>query len=184
MNRSSMCIERQIAEILASREFSQIRDERLAPSAVLLLLFEKEGECNVLFTRRSEKVAYHKGEISFPGGTTDPDDSDLLHTALREGAEEIGLDQRDVRILGRLDDIFTLTTGFVITPYVGIIPDPDKFEINTDEISELIFLPLRAIVEECHVEDSGVTHFHLQDHIIWGATARILKQFLDLTYKE
>ena len=113
MNRSSLCTEERIAEILASREFRRIRDEKLAPSAVLLLLLEKEGECNVLFTRRSEKVAYHKGEISFPGGTTDPDDSDLLHTALREGAEEIGLDQRDVRILGRLDDIFTLTTGFV-----------------------------------------------------------------------
>jgi len=184
MNRSSLCTEERIAEILASREFRRIRDEKLAPSAVLLLLLEKEGECNVLFTRRSEKVAYHKGEISFPGGTTDPDDSDLLHTALREGAEEIGLDQRDVRILGRLDDIFTVTTGFVITPYVGIIPYPYKFEINKDEISELIFLPLRAIAEECRVEDSGVSHFHLQDHIIWGATARILKQFLDLTYRQ
>ncbi|MES0349214.1 MAG: CoA pyrophosphatase [Desulfobacteria bacterium] len=179
-----MCIEERIADILASREYKRIRDEKLAPSAVLLLLFEKDGECNVLFTRRSEKVAYHRGEISFPGGTTDPDDSDLLHTALREGAEEIGLDQRDVRILGRLDDIFTVTTGFVITPYVGIIPYPYKFEINTDEISELIFLPLRAIAEKCHVEDSGVTHFRLQGHIIWGATARILKQFLDLTYRQ
>ena len=177
-----MCIEERIAEILASRECRRIRDEKLAPSAVLLLLFEKDGECNVLFTRRSEKVAYHKGEISFPGGTADPDDSDLLHTALREGAEEIGLDRRDVRILGRLDDIFTLTTGFVITPYVGIIPCPYKFEINTDEISELILVPLRAMAEECRVEDSGVTHFQLPDHIIWGATARILKQFLDLTY--
>lgn len=179
-----MCIEERIAEILASRECRRIRDEKLAPSAVLLLLFEKEGECNVLFTRRSEKVAYHKGEISFPGGTVDPDDSDLLHTALREGAEEIGLDRRDVRILGRLDDIFTLTTGFVITPYVGIIPYPYKFEINTDEISELILVPLQAIAEEYRVEDSGVTHFHLPDHIIWGATARILKEFLDLTYRQ
>jgi 8-oxo-dGTP pyrophosphatase MutT (NUDIX family) len=188
-----MCIETRIAEILASRECRRIRDEKLAPSAVLLLLFEKEGECHVLFTRRSDKVAHHKDEISFPGGTIDPDDSDLLHTALREGAEEIGLDPRDVRILGRLDDIFTVTTGFMITPYVGVFPYPYKFQINTDEISELIFLPLRVLAEECHVEASEVTwegkklkayHFYLQDHIIWGATARILKQFLDLTYKQ
>ena len=179
-----MCIEERIAEILASRECRRIRDERLAPSAVLFLLFEREGECYVLFTRRSDTVAHHRGEISFPGGTIDSDDSDLLHTALREGAEEIGLDPRDVTILGRLDDVFTVTTGFIITPYVGVIPHPYEFQINVDEISELIFLPLRALAEECRVEASEVTHFHIQDHIIWGATARILKQFLDLTYKQ
>jgi 8-oxo-dGTP pyrophosphatase MutT (NUDIX family) len=186
-------METRIAEILASRECRRIRDEKLAPSAVLLPLLEKEGACHVLFTRRSDKVAYHKGEISFPGGTIDPDDSDLLGTALREGGEEIGLDPRDVRILGGLDDIVTVTTGFIITPYVGLIPYPYEFQINADEISELIFLPLRALAEESHVEAPEVTwegktlkmyHFYLQDHVIWGATARILKQFLDLVYKQ
>ncbi|MBW2172895.1 MAG: CoA pyrophosphatase [Deltaproteobacteria bacterium] len=159
------------------------------PAAVLLLLFERDGECHVLFTKRSDKVAHHKGEISFPGGTVDPDDRDFLHTALREGAEEIGLDSPDVTILGRLDDIFTVTTGFIVTPYVGIIPHPYPFQINADEISELIFLPLRALGEESQVETSRVTwegekvtlyDFHVQGHVIWGATARILKQFLDL----
>lgn len=188
-----MCLETRIAEILASREYRQIKDHKLAPSAVLLLLFEKEGACHILFTRRSDKVAYHKDEISFPGGTIDPDDSDLLHTALREVAEEIGLDSRDVNILGRLDDISTVTTGFMITPYVGVFSYPYKFQINTDEISELIFLPLRVLAEECRVEASEVTwegkqlaayHFYVKDYIIWGATARILKQFLDLTYNQ
>jgi 8-oxo-dGTP pyrophosphatase MutT (NUDIX family) len=188
-----MCLKGRIAEILASREYRQIRNHELAPSAVLLLLFEKEGECHVLFTRRSDKVAYHKDEISFPGGTIDPDDSDLLHTALREVAEEIGLDSRDVQILGRLDDLSTLTTGFMITPYVGVFPYPYKFQINTDEIAELIYLPLRVLAEECHVEASELTqegknlktyYFHVKDYIIWGATARILKQFIDLTYKQ
>ena len=188
-----MCLKTRIAKILASRECRRIRDQKLAPSAVLLPLFEKEGECHVLFTRRSDKVAYHKDEISFPGGTIDPNDSDLLHTALREVAEEIGLDSRDVQILGRLDDISTVTTGFMITPYVGFFPYPYKFQINTDEISELIFLPLRVLAEECRVEASEVTwegrklrsyHFYVKDYIIWGATARILKQFLDLTHKQ
>jgi 8-oxo-dGTP pyrophosphatase MutT (NUDIX family) len=182
-------MENRIAEILASREWRTIGDQNLAPSAVLLLLFEKEGECHVLLTRRSDKVAFHKGEISFPGGTIDPDDSDLLQTALREGAEEIGLNASDVRILGRLDDILTVTTGFIITPYVGAIHYPYEFEINSDEISELIFLPLQFLAKECLVKDSEVTwegeklktyHFYFQDYIIWGATARILKQFLDL----
>lgn len=178
-----MCMETRIARILASRDYRQIRDEKLAPSAVLLLLFESEGTCHILFTKRSNTVAHHKGEISFPGGTVDPDDRSLLHTALREGAEEIGLDSRDVTILGRLDDMHTVTTGFIITPYVGIIPYPYQFQINTDEISELIFFPLQALADECRVQTSHVTHFYLQDHVIWGATARILKQFLDLIYE-
>ena len=185
------CMERRIAQVLTSRESREIRDKALAPAAVLLLLFEREGECHILLTKRSDKVAYHKGEISFPGGTVDPEDSDFLDTALREGNEEIGLDSRDVTILGRLDDIFTVTTGFIITPYVGLIPHPYPFRINAEEISELIFLPLRALAEESQVETSQVTwggrkvglyEFHVQGHVIWGATARILKQFMDLTY--
>jgi len=76
-------METQIAEVLTSRESRQIRDHNFVPAAVLLLLFERDGECNVLFTKRSDKVAHHKGEISFPGGTVDPDDRDFLHTALR-----------------------------------------------------------------------------------------------------
>ena len=185
-------MERRIAEVLTSRESRQIKDEKFAPAAVLLLVFEREGECHILFTKRSDKVPHHKGEISFPGGTVDPDDRDFLHTALREGTEEIGLDSRDVTILGRLDDIFTVTTGFIITPYVGIIPHPYPFQVNRDEISELIFLPLRALGEESQVKTSRVTwegkkivlyDFHVRGHIIWGATARILKQFIDLTYE-
>jgi len=184
-----MCMERQIAQVLTSRESRQIRDKNFAPAAVLLLLFEREGECHILLTKRSDKVAHHKGEISFPGGTVDPDDRDFLHTALREGTEEIGLDSRDVTVLGRLDDAFTVTTGFIITPYVGIIPHPYPFKINADEISELIFLPLRALGEESQVQTSQVTwegkkialyDFHVRGHIIWGATARILKQFIAL----
>jgi 8-oxo-dGTP pyrophosphatase MutT (NUDIX family) len=184
-------MERRIARALTSRTSRTITDKGLAPSAVLLLLFEKEGECHILFTKRSEKVAHHKGEISFPGGTVDPDDTDLLHTALREGAEEIGLDSRHVNILGRLDDILTVTSGFIVTPYVGIIPHPYPFEVNADEIAELIFLPLRALREESQVETSQVTwegrkialyDFHVKGYVIWGATARILKQLLDLTY--
>lgn len=185
-------MEKQIAQVLTSRQIRRIRDEKLAPAAVLLLLSERDGECHILFTKRSDKVAHHKGEISFPGGTVEPDDRDFLHTALREGTEEIGLDSRDVTILGRLDDILTVTTGFIITPYVGIVPHPYPFQINADEISELIFLPLGALEKESQVQTSRVIleeneidlyDFHVQGHIIWGATARILKQFIDLTYQ-
>jgi 8-oxo-dGTP pyrophosphatase MutT (NUDIX family) len=107
--RGVISMGKRIAKMLAFRECKRITDEKLVPSAVLVPLFEKDGEYYVLFTKRSGKVEHHKGEISFPGGRVDPDDSDLLHTALREGAEEIGLDPRHVTILGRLDDVFTDT---------------------------------------------------------------------------
>jgi len=183
-------MKKDIAKRLASRKRKQIRHEKLLPSAVLLLLLEKDGQCHVLFTRRSDNVEHHKGEISFPGGTVHPDDSDLLDTALREGAEEIGLAPGDVTILGGLDDILTVSTGFVITPYVGIISYPYPFQINADEVAELILVPLRALIDERCVGASEVTwegkqittyEFHYQGDIIWGATARILKQFLDIT---
>ena len=183
-------MQKDIAKRLASRKRKQIKHEKLSPSAVLLLLVEKDGQYHVVFTRRSDNVEHHKGEISFPGGTVHPDDSDLLDTALREGAEEIGVARDDVMILGGLDDIVTVSTGFVITPYVGIIPYPYPFQINADEVAELILVPLGALMDERCVRASEVTwegkkittyHFHYQGDIIWGATARILKEFLDIT---
>ena len=183
-------MEKEIAKRLASRKRRQIKNEKLVPSAVLVLLLEKDGQSHVLFTRRSDNVEHHKGEISFPGGTVHPEDSDLLDTALREGAEEIGLAPGDVTILGGLDDISTVSTGFVITPYVGIIPYPYPFQINEEEVAELVLVPLRVLVEERCRKASQVTwgekeitphDFHYQGQIIWGATARILKQFLDIT---
>ncbi|MDY6987387.1 MAG: CoA pyrophosphatase [Thermodesulfobacteriota bacterium] len=183
-------VRRGIAKILASRPWRRIADEHLVPAAVLLLLLEKEGQEHILFTERSHKVEYHKGEISFPGGKVDPGDSSLVETALREGAEEIGLSPQDVTILGRMDDIATLTTGFIVTPYVGRIPYPYPFRVNTDEIAELILAPLEGLSKDCGQEapevipsENGVeAHcFRYGHHIIWGATARILQQFLDIT---
>lgn len=182
-------MERRIAEILASRPFKEIAREGLVPSAVLVLLLERDGEDCILFTKRSDKVDCHKGEISFPGGRLDPSDASLLEAALREGAEEIGLAPQDVTILGRLDDTQTVSTGFIVTPYVGRIPYPYSFQINQDEIAELIFVPVRVLAKDFAANDSGgggeegqgSPRFQYKDHVIWGATARILRQFLDIT---
>ena len=186
----AVSMEKRIAKSLAWRQCKLIKDENLVPSAVLVLLFQKDGVDHVLLTKRSDKVEYHKGEISFPGGRADPQDSDLLETALREAAEEIGLVPGDVKILGRLDDISTATTGFIVTPYVGLIGYPYPFRINANEIAELVFVPLQALAKACHIEareapweepKAAGCHFRYGDYIVWGATARILKQFLDIT---
>jgi 8-oxo-dGTP pyrophosphatase MutT (NUDIX family) len=181
-------MEKKIKEILDCREKTCIQDERLKRAAVLIPLFKKNGEYHILFTRRSDKVEHHKGQISFPGGRRDKGDTDFLATALREAEEEMGISPRDVRILGELDDICTVT-DFCVAPFVGLIPYPYPFQINRDEIEEMIEVPLAVLIDPSKVRREfrelrgqvwPVYYFQHQHHTIWGATASILKQLLDL----
>lgn len=158
------------------------------PAAVLLLLYEKNGEPHIVLTRRTNYVEHHKGETSFPGGAFDATDGDLLTTALRETEEEIGVRPEDVEVLGRLDDIVTIT-DFLVSPFVGVLASPDyPFVVNANEVAELVEVPLRHLMDERNLErtvrpfhDRSVLIFtyHYGDHRVWGATARILKGFLD-----
>jgi 8-oxo-dGTP pyrophosphatase MutT (NUDIX family) len=178
----------QIRTILSSRKRRIIEHPRFSHAAVLVPLFEKGADCHLLFTKRSDHVKYHKGEISFPGGGVDEEDLEPIRTALREAHEEIGLKEEDVQIIGILDDIITITE-FIVTPIVGLFPYPYPFKVSEVEIAELIEVPLSSLLhEECFSEReivrSGqkeiVYAYQYEKHLIWGATARILKQFLDL----
>src|SRR5438046_2129120 len=103
-------------------------------AAVLVPLLAVDGAPSLLFTRRSNLMPHHQGQIAFPGGRHHPDaDADLAATALREAQEEIGLDPADVHLLGPLDDIETVATRFVITPFVGVAPHPYDFRPSPDE---------------------------------------------------
>ena len=114
-------------------------------AAVLVPLYAIDGEPILLFTRRSVDLARHRGEISFPGGSRDPDDSTLAQTALREAREEIGLDSAQVEILGTLPPVLVSVSNFVITPVVGWLGSgPPALVINPDEVAELIQAPLAA----------------------------------------
>jgi 8-oxo-dGTP pyrophosphatase MutT (NUDIX family) len=154
----------------------------------LVPLFKKGADCHLLFTKRSDQVKYHKGEISFPGGVVDEEDLELISTALREADEEIGLKKNDVQILGILDDIVTVTE-FIVTPIVGLFPYPYLFKVSEVEIAELIEVPLSSLLREKSFSEKEIIRggrkeivyaYQYEKHIIWGATARILKQFLDL----
>lgn len=178
----------QIRKVLSSRKRRMIEHPPFSHAAVLVPLFQKEGDCHLLFTKRSEEVKYHKGEISFPGGVVDEGDRELIHTALREAYEEIGLMEGDVQIIGVLDDIVTITE-FIVTPIVGLFPYPYPFKVSQVEIAELIEVPLASLLgEDCFSEkkifrggqNEIVYAYQYGEHIIWGATARILKQFLEL----
>lgn len=177
----------QIREMLSSRKRKVIEHPPFSHAAVLVPLFNKGEDCHLLFTKRSEQVKYHKGEISFPGGVVDEEDLELERTALREAFEEIGLEESDVQIIGVLDDIVTITE-FIVTPVVGLFPFPYPFKISEVEIAELIEVPLSFLLDEkCFSEkeiirggqEEIVYAYQYEKHIIWGATARILKQFLD-----
>jgi len=178
----------QIRKKISSRQRRVIEHPPFSHAAVLVPLFQKGKDCHLLFTKRSEGVKYHKGEISFPGGMVDEEDKELINTALREADEEIGLKERDVQIIGVLDDIVTITE-FIVTPIVGLFPYPYPFKVSEVEIAELIEVPLASLLEEdCFSEreifrggqKEVVYAYQYGKHIIWGATARILKQFLDL----
>jgi 8-oxo-dGTP pyrophosphatase MutT (NUDIX family) len=178
----------EIRHILCTRERKVIEHPSFAHAAVLVPLFKKGEDCHILFTKRTHQVKYHKGEISFPGGVFDKGDLELEKTALREAYEEIGLKENDVQIIGVLDDIVTITE-FIVTPFVGLFPYPYSFKVSPIEIDELIEVPISSLlVQECFSEreilrggrKEIVYAYQYRDHIIWGATARILKQFLEL----
>ena len=178
----------QIRTRLSSRQREVVEHPPFSHAAVLVPLFKKEEDCHLLFTKRSDEVKYHKGEISFPGGVVDEEDLELINTALREAHEEIGLRESDVQIIGILDDIVTVTE-FIVTPIVGLFPYPYPFKVSEREISELIEVPLSHLLDgnsfsEREIFRGGqnevVYTYQYGKHAIWGATARILKQFLDL----
>ena len=162
----------------------------LKPSAVLLLLMGLAGEEEIPFQVRTQTVRHHKGEISLPGGRRDPEDVSFLHTALRETEEEVGVPRDAVHVLGALDDVETVGSGHLIRPYVGVLAAGVRPRITAArEVHELLSVPLAHLRDERArvwkvVENEGVPQptpaFEYEGHVIWGATARIVGQFLEL----
>ncbi len=160
----------------------------LRPAAVLLPLFRQEGHDRLLFTLRTDHLEHHSGEISFPGGASDAGDIDLVATALRETEEEIGLPADNIQVLGRLDDFYSIH-GYHVVPFVGVIPLPDQLQLETAEIAAVFDAPLIHFRDPAihRVEDwthEGRVHpvdfYQYGDHVIWGLTAAILRQFLEI----
>jgi len=182
-------MEQRLKQILSQRQKQHIVNANLVRAAVLLPIYYKQGQYYLLFTKRTQEVKNHKSQISFPGGAYQEEDGTLVNTALRESAEEIGLMVGDVEVLGELDDFVTQVSSYIISPFVAIIPWPYKFKVNRKEIEEIIKVPISALLdmgrlrlETRIIDDQEVTSFFYpyQERVIWGATARILNQFLDI----
>ena len=181
----------KIREVLSQRQRKVVTRAGFRPAAVLVPVYEKMGEHYIVLTKRTRRVQYHKGQVSFPGGAHDEEDSDLETTALREAFEEIGVRAEDVKILGNLDDQVTLTSRFIITPFVGAIPYPYEFKVNRKEVEDLIEVPVTALLDPAcfstQTPDSeGKLHpwsyYCHGNHEITGITAIILRQFLELGF--
>ncbi|MBE0481196.1 MAG: CoA pyrophosphatase [Dehalococcoidia bacterium] len=117
------------------------------PSAVLIPVYTNRVAHYVVLTKRVEWVFHHKGQVSFPGGAFDEADGLLCVTALREASEEVGIRPEDVRVLGMLDDQATLTSNYIISPFVGAIPYPYKFTVNNNEVDTLIRAPVSLLLD-------------------------------------
>jgi 8-oxo-dGTP pyrophosphatase MutT (NUDIX family) len=182
-------MKEKLEKTLSERDRLEIEDDSLVSAAVLIPLLEKDGEYHLLFTKRTDTLRDHKGQVSFPGGRCEKHDITPLVTALRESYEEIGLGSEIVEILGALDDRPTMHTNYLITPYVGVIPWPCELNIDPVEVDEVFTVPVSALLDKdtLRQEDDPVNDgtsegyfYYCDNRIIWGATARIITQFLDI----
>ncbi|HKX97454.1 MAG TPA: CoA pyrophosphatase [Candidatus Nitrosocosmicus sp.] len=159
-------------------------------SVLVIIHFNHEYTPTIIFTKRSSNLRNHAGEISFPGGRVSDQDHSMIETALRETYEEIGLSIQKEKIIGSLAPTNTYTTKIVIYPFIVILGKISvPFEPN-EEVEQVIELPLEVlrnhitIDEEHSSSDNKMFKFNVDGYLIWGATARILKNLLDLIYPQ
>ena len=176
-----------IGRLLSARPKKSVEDDSLKPAAVLVLIYPKNGEHSVLFNKRSQEVEHHKGEISFPGGARDPEDGDFWDTALRETHEEMGVNPGDVTVLGQLDNVVT-RSQYLVRVFVGTVPYPYQFTLSRREIDRIIEVPFRHLMDPTHQREevrwlddrpTKTYSYVYGEDIIFGATARIVQQFLE-----
>jgi 8-oxo-dGTP pyrophosphatase MutT (NUDIX family) len=156
-----------------------------APAGVLVPVIDG-AEPSLVFTKRTEGLRRHPGEISFPGGLPHPEDADLLATALRETEEEVGVPAGTVEVMGALPPISTLVTGILIVPFVGLLRSRPVFVPNPAEIAAVLEFPVVRLMDaEREVEwaRDGATWrgyvYEVDAHTVWGATGRIVHEFLE-----
>lgn len=149
-------------------------------AAVLLVLYDRGGETHVILTKRSHDVA-HPGQVSLPGGRFEASDLTLKRTALRETEEEVGIPASRPRIVGRLDDVETMVSGFVVSPFVGLVAGSFPLRPDDHEVARIMEVPVSTIIEHDSLlaDDAGIAdlRFFLDGEDVWGATARILRLF-------
>jgi 8-oxo-dGTP pyrophosphatase MutT (NUDIX family) len=161
---------------LAARSARSVPAGAGTAAAVLVPLFERDGEAHVWLARRPQSMRSHAGQVAFPGGKRDPADASLLDTALREAHEELGIPRARVDVLGALDGVVTIT-GFTISPWVGWLAPDVEIVPSSAEVARVFAAPLRAFLEE----PKGIFPWRgwtVEGELVWGATAAIVRGFV------
>jgi 8-oxo-dGTP pyrophosphatase MutT (NUDIX family) len=161
------------------------------PSAVIAPIALLGGEESILFTKRQPHLSSHPGQICFPGGTVEDEDASLLHTALRETEEELGLREENLGLIGQLDKVWTIT-GFTITPFLAEVRHPEKILIQQEEIAEVFWVPVKDLLNPANYREQSMKltrgfsydmqTFTVSDPPVWGATARIIRNLLSTVH--
>ncbi|MBD47596.1 MAG: coenzyme A pyrophosphatase [Dehalococcoidia bacterium] len=178
----------RLQQLLSSKVPTSMISEKTRPASVLVIIYQKDGGYCIQLQKRSKLVQNHKGEISFPGGTPENHDSTSLATALRETYEEVGILSKDISILGQMDDVLT-QTGYLLKVFVGTITYPYKFLPSKSEVEEILEVPIGELEnplnwrEEVRLIGQDLIKsysYAYKSHLIYGATAKIITQFLQL----
>ena len=160
---------------------------RLKCAAVLVPLVWQDHEWHLLYTRRTDTLESHKGQVSFPGGACDDGETTPEQTALREAEEEIGLNPDDVKVLGRLANLITISY-FRVTPVVGVVKWPNVFRVGEAEVARVFTIPLgwlanasnRWQFERPESKRALIAYHPYDGELLWGATARMTVDFLNV----
>ncbi len=177
----------EIRRLLSSELKPKLNHDGTKLASVLVVIYGKEPK--ILMTKKSEILQIHAGEISFPGGKWEKHDANLLDTALRETKEEINLEISPQLVVGQLKPVRTLNSGFTITPFVAVVDNLPKLKDNF-EVESILHIPLESFLKTLE-DDTDPNHHSIQEmyifkfdeYIVWGASARILKQIADIFKK-
>jgi 8-oxo-dGTP pyrophosphatase MutT (NUDIX family) len=159
----------------------------LPEAGVLVALTDNPLNPQIILTRRASRLSSHAGEVAFPGGKRDPEDKSILATALRESHEEIGLNPSSVRVIGPLSQVIS-KHGYLVSPFLGIIPAQAPLSPNPHELESLFKIPLHYLLDkrqlqlERLIDEDGERHaprYDYQGYVIWGLTAYILVEMLN-----
>jgi len=185
----------RLTDHLRKRDRIAMHDHEAIVCAVLIPLMPVSAEhaatiddYDVVYTLRSEHLPNHKGQVAFPGGKRSGNE-ELLHTALRESSEEVGIEPADVTVVGCLDDVSTMAGQYVITPWIGVVPPSYSFRANPREVADIFAVRLSALGDPRYHEQTtkqwGGTDYEISvitagRHEIWGATHQITRNFLEV----
>lgn len=176
-------------ERISYMEVSFYKKHNPKKAAVLILCYPKNGQTNLVLIVRNSYPGVHSSQIGFPGGKVDKDDRDLMHTAIRETEEEVGVAKNTIEIIKPLSEVYIPPSNFLVQPYVAYVKNTPLFIPDAREVKKVLEVPMSVLLDKktliktkmstSYAENLEVPAFFIQDYVVWGATAMMLSEFKD-----